>query len=166
METYIFENTREIRKERENLSSKLNVNINVKGKNVTIDGPAVKEYEASLVMEAMQAGFSAKKALDLLNEEFIFRKLKIKDYTRKKNLKEVRGRIIGKQGKTKRTIENIANCEVIVKENELSFICPAGEVEEVTTGIINLIRGTKQSNIYSFLEKMNRERKKHNYQSQ
>jgi ribosomal RNA assembly protein len=110
----------------------------------------------------MQFGFSAKKALTLLNDDITFRKIPIKNFTRRKNLKEVRGRIIGKEGKTKRTIENIADCEVIVNGNEVGVICTADEVEETTTAITNLIRGTKEANIYGFLERMNKEKKKYN----
>jgi ribosomal RNA assembly protein len=77
-------------------------------------------------------------------------------------MKEVRGRIIGKEGKTKRTIESIADCEVKIMENEMAVICHTNDIEEVTTAMTNLIRGTKASNIYGFLEKMNKEKKKYN----
>jgi len=162
MENFYFRNTKEIRNEKEALEKKLKIAIKIKGKQVSIEGPAVNEYEASMIIKAMEFGFSARKALLLQNENMIFRKISIKDFTRKKNLKEVRGRIIGKEGKTKRTIENISDCDIEVYDNELGVICQAEEIEEVTTAITNLIRGTKQANVYSFLEKMNKEKKKYN----
>lgn len=162
MESYYLKNTKEIKKEKELLEKKLGVKICIKGKQITIEGPAVNEYEASIVMEALEFGFSARKSLVLLSDDMIFRRLHIRDFTRKKNLKEVKARIIGKEGKTKRTIESIADCEVKVVGNEMGIICNSSEIEEVTTAVTNLIRGTKASNVYGFLEKMNKERKKYN----
>lgn len=162
MEQYYFKKIRELIKEKSALEKKLNVIITINGKLVKIEGSAIDEYQAGLVIEAMQFGFSAKKALLLLNEDIIFRVIPIKMFTRRKNLKEVRGRIIGKDGKTKRTIENIAECEVEINGNEVGIICSADELEETTTAITNLIRGTKEANVYGFLEKMNANKKKLN----
>lgn len=159
MEELYFKKVRELVKEKNYLENKLKVKITIKGKQVRIEGGAVDEYEASLVLGAMQFGFSAKNALLLLDEQFVFRKIPIKNFTRRKELKEVRARIIGKEGKTKRTIENIASSEVVIDGNEIGIICPADEIEEATTAITNLIRGTKEANVYSFLERMNADKK-------
>src|SRR5262245_42623658 len=111
MEEYYFSKVRELNKEKTELEKRLKIKISVKGKSVRIEGEALDEYEAARVFEAMEFGFSSKRALTLLSEDIVFRKIPIKNFTRRKNLKEVRGRIIGKEGKTKRTIENIASCE-------------------------------------------------------
>src|SRR3989344_3524554 len=160
METLYFRKTNELQKEKELLESKLNVKISLSGKKVTISSPqgnAIDEYEASIILGAMQFGFSAKKALDLLSDDFIFRKIPIKSFTRRKNLKEVRGRIIGREGKTKNTIEEISSCDMLINEDEnaVGIIGPADEIEEATTAISNLIKGSKQANVYRFLERIN-----------
>ena len=160
METLQFKSVREISREKVRLERKLGVRISIRGKTVSFDGPTLEEYEASLVIEAMQFGFSAKKALLLKDEGNIFRILPIKHFTRRRNMKEVRSRLIGTEGKTRKTIEDIAKCEIVISGNSVGIIAPADSIEEATTGITNLIRGSKQANIYRFLERMNTEKKK------
>lgn len=161
METIYFKKTKELIKEKSEIEDRLGVNITISGKKVAIIGEPLAEYEALNVLEAMRFGFSAKKSLLLLDDNFVFRKIPIKRFTRRKNLKEVRARIIGKEGKTKHTIEQISNCDIVINEyeNEVGLIGPADEIEEATTAIANLIKGTKQANIYRFLERINAKKK-------
>ena len=160
MEILFVERTTEIRREKELLQSELGVKIEIQGRKVSYEGPAMNEYQARIILEAIGFGFSAKTALLLKEESYIFRIIRIKTITRKTNLKEVKGRIIGTFGKTKNTIESIADCKIVVQGNSVGIIGAAEEIEEATTAINNLIRGSKQANVYKFLEKMNRERKK------
>ncbi len=159
METIYLQNTKEVRKEKASLEKALNVKIDVKGKQATISGDPLQEYEASIVLEAMSFGFSAKKALQLKNENFVFRKLLIKQFTKRKDLHDVRARLIGTRGKTKRTMEEISGCKIILHDNTLGILGPADKIEEATTALTNLIRGSKQANVYYFLERVNTKRK-------
>ncbi len=156
MEQITFENTAELKRTKEELEKALKVKITIKEKEVTIEGEAVDEYEASIVLGAIALGFSAKKALLLKNEEMIFRKLHIKDYTRRKNLSEIKARLIGTGGKTKKTIEELSNTEIVIKNNEVGIIGEAESIDFATTAIINIIRGSKQANVYHYLEEKNR----------
>ena len=63
--------------------------------------------------------------------------------------------------KTKHTIEQISSCDVLINEDENSvgLIGSAEQIEEATTAITNLIRGSKQANVYRFLERMNAEKR-------
>ena len=47
-----------------------------------------------------------------------------------------------------------------VDEFEIGIIASAETIQETVTAITNLIRGSKQGNVYAFLERMNAERKK------
>lgn len=156
MEILFFDKTSLLKKEKDNLEKKLNVKISIQGRRIVLEGSPFDEYEASIVLNAINFGFSIKNALSLKEEDTLFRKLNIKDYTRRKDLRDVRARIIGKKGKTKNTIESITGCKTVLKENTLGIIGSAEEIEEATTALKNLIKGSKQANIYSFLEKMNR----------
>ncbi len=155
METIYFEKITELKKNLARLQKELKIEVQIKGKQASIEGNPINEYEAHLVLGAMAFGFSAKKALQLKDPEIIFRKLHIKDYTRRKNLKEVISRLVGTKGKTKKTLEEISSSSIIIKDTEIGVIAPAELIEETTTAIINLIRGSKQSNVYRYLEKIN-----------
>lgn len=160
MESYHIQQTQEIKKNLSLLQQKLGVGINLSKKNIIIEGDSLHEYEASIVFEAVQAGFSVKEALILLNEDMFFRKIPIKSFTRRKKLSEVRGRIIGSEGKTKRTLENIANCKISIKNNYVAIIGSAEQIETTTTALISLIKGSKQSNVYHYLESANTNKKR------
>ncbi len=159
METIIFDRLGEIKKHRSTLEKKLKVSITIQGRQVKFEGDSFDEYEASLVLDAINFGYSAETALILKEEDVVFHKLSIKDFTRRKNRKDVRARLIGTQGRTKRTIENLADARIIIKDNEIGLICPAEEVDYAITAITNLIRGSKQSNVYNFLERINASKK-------
>ena len=156
MHTIFFEKTSELKRTKEELEKKLEVKITIQGRKVTFSGDSLQEYEASIILDAISFGFSAKKALFLKDENMIFRIINIKTFTRKKNLREVRARVIGKEGKTKKTIENISNCHLIIKDKEIGVICSSESIEKLTTALSSLVRGAKQANTYRFLEKMNK----------
>lgn len=161
METLIFEKMAEIKREKRELEKQLGIKITIQGKKVSIEGTPVEEYEALNVLEAIREGFSAQTALSLLDVGNIFRKIHIKDFTRRKKLKDVRGRIIGKEGKTKRTLEDLTGASIVVRDNNVSIIGTAESIEHIVTAVKNIIRGTKQANAYRFLERMNAEKKKY-----
>lgn len=159
MDTILTNRTTEIRRNLKELEEKLKVSITISGKKVTISGEPLDEYEAMNVLDAIASGFSAKKALLILEEDNIFRKIHIKDFTRRKDLKEVRGRIIGREGKTKHTLENIADCVIAIQDNTISVIGTAESIDNITTAIKNIIRGTKNANAYNFLERINAQKR-------
>ena len=157
------EKINELKREKEFLEKKLNTKIKITGKKVQIQGDSINEYESEMVIDAISLGFPARMASLLTNENFIFEKINIKNYARNKNLKVVKSRLIGTHGKTKKTIEQISGCNIVIKENMIGIICPAESTEYIITAIINLIIGSKQTNIYKYLEKINTLKKAHKF---
>src|SRR4030042_257076 len=133
MKQIYFNNIKKLRQNKKILEDRLGVALTINGKRVTIEGESMNEYEASQVLDAMNFGFELKDALLILNETFVFRKLPIKQFTRRKDLEEVRGRIIGTEGKTKRTVENVSGCAVVVSDNIVGGIGPSEAIEEPQT---------------------------------
>lgn len=166
METIFIQRLSEFKKAIPEIERFFKVKITFNGRKADIEGDSVGEYEASIVTEAINFGFSAKKALLLKEENMEFREIPIKGVTRRKNLHEVRARLIGTEGKTKRTIEQISNCHVEINNNTVGVICPAETMDEALTGVKNVIKGTKQANVYRYLERMNKIRKERKFQSQ
>lgn len=160
MEFIQIKNIKEIKKVKEELEKKLDIKINLKRKVAEIEGPPLNEYEAGIILDAVSFGFSAKKAILLLDSDITFRKINIKDFTRRKNLYDVRARIIGKEGKIKRTIEELSDCELVLHENTLGIIGSAEGIETATTALTSIIKGAKAANVYGYLEKVNRIRRK------
>jgi len=158
MEVIYMKRISEVIQKKRELEGKLKVKININGRNVSVEGDSINEYEAISILEAINFGFSMSKALVLKDEDFVFRKIHIKDYT-KRSLEDVKGRLIGKGGKTRKTFSEISGCELIIKYSEVGVIGDVESVENTTRAITNVIRGSKQSNMYRYLEKMNRVKK-------
>ena len=83
---------------------------------------------------------------------FIFDILNIKDYTNQKNFERVRGRVIGKDGKALKTISNLSNCHIEISGNKIGIIGNCENIRTVEEACKLLIRGSKQANVYAYLE--------------
>jgi len=158
METFRVRRIREVGKNIKELEEKLKVSIKTFQGKVIIEGSAQDEYDAEKIFEALDFGFSIKRALLLKQEDFVFRRIHIGEHT-KRNLKDVQARLIGTKGKTRRVISNLTECEMIIKEGEIGLIGQVEDVDSAEIALISIIKGSKQANMYKFLEKRNQKRK-------
>ena len=92
-------------------------------------------------------------ALLLLNGEFVLEFIEVKEHTRRKNLKDVRSRIIGREGKARRTIEKLTGAAVVISGNDIGVIVDADHLSATVQGIESLISGSKHGNVFGFLER-------------
>lgn len=157
MQEIYVENLKEVIRSKSRLQKELEIKLTNKGKNVFVDGDPEKEFTAIEVLEAINAGFSADKALDLKQDNFMLQTVHIKDITKRNDLERVRARIIGSGGRTLKTLSNLTNCELAINGNEIGIIGPAEEMEDAVQSVESLIHGSKQGNVYGRLE---RQRKK------
>ncbi|MEK6818961.1 MAG: hypothetical protein AABY10_03430, partial [Nanoarchaeota archaeon] len=111
-------------------------------------------FEALRIFEAINFGFSVGKSLILLNDGVIFKKVHIRNFTRR-NLRDIVARLAGAKGKAKRVISDISDCEIVIHEGDVGIIGEFMNVENVSTAIVSLIKGAKHSNVYHYLERMN-----------
>jgi ribosomal RNA assembly protein len=153
MKTIISDDISEIVRKKKLLEKRLKVTIEQKGNDLEVDGEPLDEYIAEKVIEALDFGFPMKAALSIKDEDYEFEKLRIKDFTRRSDLSVVRGRIIGTGGKTLKTLSDLTKCFFEIKNNEVGIIGRPEEIKNAQESIISLIKGTKQANVYRFLEK-------------
>lgn len=153
MKKILSEKLPRITRNRKRLENALDVKITNRGKEVTIEGSPVDEYAAEKVIEAINFGFSLSSALLIKEEDATFEIINIKDYTKRKDLASIRARLIGTQGKTLKTLHNLTNCSFELKDNEIGIIGRAEEIGNAQNGVIAIIQGAKQANIYTYLEK-------------
>ena len=153
MKTIISEKIARIIKNKKRLEKELNIKISNNGKEVSIEGEPVDEYVAEKVLEALNLGFPLEIALLIKEEDYTFEVLNIRDFTKKKDFSRIRARIIGKEGKTLRTLNNLTNCNFEVLDKEIGIVGDAENIEAARQSVISLIQGAKQSNVYAYLEK-------------
>lgn len=153
MKTLYIKSARKVLQNKKKLESELDVKISVKGTDVVIDGEEVKEYFAERVLLAMDFPFLVEDALLLKNDDYMFEVVHIKDYTHRHDMNVIRGRIIGKKGKTLKVLEGLSDCAIAVKDNDVAIIGPVETFEDAQQAVISLIHGSKQGHVYGGLER-------------
>lgn len=159
MQEIYCENPREILANRQKLERELNVKLANKGKNIFIDGNPENEFIAIEILRAVNLGFSIVCALDLKKENHLLQIINIKDITKRKNLHEVRARIIGSNGRTLLTLKNLTDCSICIRDNQIGVIGEAEEIEDALQALTSLIQGSKQSNVYARLERLKKNKR-------
>ena len=113
------------------------------------------------VMDSVKAigrGFSAKDAYKLLEEEHYLEIIDIRDYVgkSKKRLGVVRGRLIGRKGKTRTIVEDMTGCKIAIKGHTVSIISDLERLSASKVAISMLLGGSEHGAIYQYLEGFNR----------
>ena len=153
MSILISEDASKVIKNKKKLERLLNVKITIKGKEITIEGIPEDEYIAEKVIDAINFGFPVSVALLIKEEDFLFEILDIKKYTHRKDFETIRARIIGKGGKTLKTLNTLTQCYFELKDNDVGIIGSAELIKNAQDAVIFLIQGSKQANVYTYLEK-------------
>ena len=153
MKTIYSEKLPRILKSKKKLETELNIKISNRGKEVSITGEPEDEYIAEKVIDSINFGFPISDALAIKKENFLFEVINIKEHTKRKDLERIRARIIGTEGKTLKTLGKLTKCSFELKDNEVGIIGSPEHIKNAQEAIISIIKGSKQGNVYSFLEK-------------
>ncbi|MCE8425272.1 MAG: RNA-processing protein [Candidatus Methanoperedens sp.] len=122
----------------------------------------IKGLRAKEVVHAIARGFSPEKALRLFDEEMLmFETMDISNIARtEKDLQRLKGRIIGKDGKTREVFEAITNTRISVYGKTISLIGYPEQNAVARKGIDMLLEGSTHGPVYAFLEKKKSELKR------
>ena len=142
-----------ILKMKKQVEEELHVKITNKRTEISIQGKTENEFLAEEVIEALDFGFEFRIAMLIKEDDFVFEKISIKSFTKRKDLNIVRGRIIGKEGRTKKALSVLTKCFFELKNNEVGIIGDSELIKNAQEAVILLIKGTKQANVYKYLEK-------------
>lgn len=143
--------------------TKTKLEIDSKEGDVFLKGEdALGLYNAREVVQAIGRGFNPEIALLLLKPDYSFEVINIKDYAGKSKETELRlkGRVIGREGKSRKLIEELSESYVCVYGKTISIIGSPESAAIAKQAIGSLLRGSTHANVYKFLEKKRRELKK------
>ena len=155
MRKVVVENLRKVKKAVPMIENKVNVKMSFGKGDVLINGSELNEYLVEKIIIAVDFGFDVEDALLLMEEDFVLEFVDVKDHTRRKNLKDVRARLIGTNGKARKTIENLTGAVLVINANTVGIIVDAEHLDAVVQAIESLIQGAKHGNVFSYLEKQN-----------
>ena len=118
-------------------------------------------YTAKQIVQAIARGFNPDKALSLLDDENIFEIINIRDYARntRNDLKRIKARVIGREGKAKEMIEYLTNVDLSIYGKTIAMIGKVEDVDIARHALNNLLAGSRHGKVYAYLQRQ-RELKK------
>ncbi|RLI12306.1 RNA-processing protein [Candidatus Bathyarchaeota archaeon] len=120
-------------------------------------------FRARDIVLAIGRGFSPQRAFRLLrNEDDMLTIIDLREIfgKNKSDIKRVKGRIIGREGKTRRIIEESTETFISVYGHTVSIIGGIEESRIAKEAIEMLVRGSQHATVYRFLQRKRRELKK------
>lgn len=158
-------------KTRRQIESTFGVKITVESESggveikVNQDQPDVSVmFTVKNIVKAIGRGFSPKKALMLQDEDNDIMVIDLEEYvgTSKNAQNRVRGRIIGKEGKSRELLEELTECQVSVYGGTVALIGPYEMLQVAKEAIEMLLNGsfhkTVWNHLYAYRRKMRKEK--------
>jgi ribosomal RNA assembly protein len=147
--------------------TKTKLTIDSKEGNVAIEAPEGSDdplavWRAKDITIAIARGFSPKKSFRLLDEDEAMEVIDLTDFVgRSENaLKRVRGRIIGENGKARRSIEELTGANLSIYGRTVSIIGEFDQLAVAKEAIMMFIHGAQHGTVYRFLHRKGKELKK------
>jgi len=141
------------------LERKCNVSIDVESDGeVKIEGEIADEFFAKDVIRAIGRGFEPNDALRILDDNYQFELIDLKDILKnEKAVKRVKARIIGEKGKMKTEIEEATDSRISVYGFTVGIISQHDTIAFATEAVTKLINGSEHSRVFAYLAKIRKE---------
>jgi len=148
------------------LSIELQIDSDTGGVTVMLAGKAEDPsllFKAKDVVTAIGRGFSPDHALRLIRDEEAA--LDVIDLRTvfgrsESDIRRIKGRIIGMNGKTRRILEELTDTKIAVYGSTVGIIGSFEQIDVAREAIQMLVRGSLHSSVYRFLHRKRRELKK------
>ncbi|MEM0094832.1 MAG: KH domain-containing protein [Candidatus Micrarchaeaceae archaeon] len=143
------------------LERELECSIKISDDNsITLYGNEYNEFTAKNVMLAFGRGFDIKSACRLLRDNIFLKVVNLKElFSNSDRIKVVKGRVIGKGGKSKAYIESVSGTEISIYGSTISIIGTPDGINIAAKGIELLLEGAPHSKAYSVMEQMRKKLK-------
>jgi len=144
---------------KELIEEKSTTSINIESSSGTVEimeaKDPIKGMRAREVVHAIARGFSPEKATRLFDDDnLMFETIDLSNIARtEKDMERLKGRIIGRAGKTREVFEEITNVRLSVYGKTISIIGYPEQNAVARAGIDMLLKGSTHGPVYKFLEK-------------
>jgi len=144
----------EVKKQIE-LQTKTALRIDSSEGEVNIEGEdPLSLFSTAEIIKAIGRGFNPEVALSLSKIDYVLEVISISDFARTQNdLIRLRGRVIGKEGKARRVIEDLLEVHMCVYGKTISIIGRGDAVSLARRALESLLSGSQHANVYKWLER-------------
>lgn len=142
--------------------TKTKIDIDSQEGDVVVSGEdAVLLFATRELIKAIARGFNPDVAMQLLKQDMVFELLDISEFARsKKDTIRLKGRVIGNDGKSRRVIEGLTDCNICVYGKTIGLIGKVEWVPIAKKAIESLLAGSPHSSVYTWLERKRRDTKR------
>ena len=146
--------------------SGLKIDIDSKLGEITIDDHEVENplivIKIENIIKAIGRGFSPQNAVKLFDDDADFFIFDLHDYVGKKpaHIRRLKSRIIGREGKTKRVLEELTDSKISIYGHTISIISDITRINILKKSIDMLLTGSKHATVYRFVESQIKELKR------
>ncbi|MDP6457946.1 MAG: KH domain-containing protein [Candidatus Bathyarchaeota archaeon] len=137
-------------------SGAVEITVNPENSNVT------SSFTVRNVVKAIGRGFSPQRAEILAKEDFDLHIIYLDEFVgdSKNTIKRVKGRIIGKNGRSRELIEEITETRISVYGGTIAYIGSPEGLEAAREAIMRLIKGSFHKTVWNYLYAWRRKMKK------
>lgn len=134
--------------------TKTKIEITSEGEITVKANDSFDAWLARNVLKAIGRGFSPEHALLLLQDEYGFELIELKDWANsEKAMIRLKGRVIGEGGKSREVIEELTGSYISVFGKTIGIIAKHLRMPVVKSAIEALLSGARHATVYSMLEK-------------
>ncbi len=121
---------------------------------------AIGFMRAKDVINAISSGFSPDVALKLLyDENLVLDVVDLSSMLPDSALRRIKGRIIGKEGKMRKQIEDMLNVNISISEKHVAIIGEPENVAAAREAVLMIVDGAQHSTVIKFMERKRRDLK-------
>jgi ribosomal RNA assembly protein len=122
----------------------------------------MEPFKAVEVITAISKGFSPRRAYRLIDgEEDTLQLIDLRDFAGKSSnsMERIKGRIIGEQGKSRRTIEDLTGVYISVYGHSVGLIGKSDQIKIASDAVTMLSKGKSHKTVYTMLQEARRKAK-------
>jgi len=118
---------------------------------IEIEGETFDVMLAASIVKAIARGFSPESAFLLLDEEYELNLITLSEES-EKAVKRLMGRVIGRQGRTRKKIEETCGARISIYGKTVAIIARAADLDTASRCVEMLLKGRTHGYAYHFLE--------------
>jgi len=141
--------------------TKTDIHIDSQEGVVTVAGSdAISLMDAREIIKAIARGFNPKVAFLLLKQDYSFELIDLTQFSRNKNdMGRIKGRIIGAEGRGRKTIEDLTATDITVYGKTVAIVGEISGVSMAKRALSMIIQGSPHSVAFGFLERQRKRAK-------